>query len=214
MFFVGPRSQTLGRCSLWEITQSCVVESDTAGYYEPEMTWEVVVVAFKLGSSFFEDRKIKKKIGTDFGKQWVRTQYLGPQDTCFCRHVTLKQKDGGSTDYSLLLRMDAPRMVDKQNLRVKGTTGRPNCRVIKLKITHLQANWEKLDSRPCIALGKGRNTLCWALRDWSVAAPTNGAAVTMEEFLLSFPKIWGPVTFVTGVEKWGGGAIEADANPS
>jgi len=51
------------------------------------MTWEVVVVAFKLGSSFLKDRKIKerqKNTGTDFGKQGVRTQHLGPQDTCFC----------------------------------------------------------------------------------------------------------------------------------
>lgn len=43
------------------ITQSCVVESDTAVYYEPQTTWEVVVVAFKLGSSFLEDRNIERK---------------------------------------------------------------------------------------------------------------------------------------------------------
>jgi hypothetical protein len=102
------------------IIQSCAVESDTAVYYEPETTWEVVVVAFKLGSSFLEERKIKEKnIGTDFGKQGVRTQYLEPQDTCFCTHVTLKQKDGGSKDGSLLLRMGAQRTVDKENLEWK-----------------------------------------------------------------------------------------------
>jgi hypothetical protein len=94
-----------------------------------------------VDSSFLEDRKIKEKyIGTEFGKQGVRTQYLGPQDTCFCRHVTLKQKDGGSADYSMLFRMGARRMFDKEKLRVKGKPGRPNCHVIKLKITHLQAN--------------------------------------------------------------------------
>jgi hypothetical protein len=87
-------------------------------------------------------------------------------------------------------------------LRVKGKPGRPNCHVIKLKITHLQANWEKLDSRPCIPLGKERNTLCWALFGRFVAVERNGPAVTMEEFLLSFPKTWGPVPFVTGVAKW------------
>jgi len=43
------------------IIQSCAVQSDTAVYQEPEMTWEVVAVAFKLGSSFLKDRKIKEK---------------------------------------------------------------------------------------------------------------------------------------------------------
>ena len=134
------------------------------------MTWEVVVVAFKLGSSFLKDRKIKerqKNTGTDFGKQGVRTQHLGPQDTCFCSTSHWNRKMVGlQTTACLLLRMGARRMVDKEKLRVKGKPGRPNCHVMKLKVTYLPVSWEKLDSRPCVRLDKERNNcLRWRERN-------------------------------------------------
>jgi hypothetical protein len=102
-------------------------------------------------------------------------------------------------------------MADKENSRVKGNPGRPNCHVIKLKITHLQANREKVDSRPCIPLGRERNIL-FGSNCLICSSRKKRSTEPKEEFSVGFPKTLGSVPSVTGVAEWK--TIKPNENPS
>jgi hypothetical protein len=62
MHFVGPRSYTLRPLSIWKSFSRVLSNQIQQLITNQKLTWKVVVVAFKLGSSFIEEREIKKKI--------------------------------------------------------------------------------------------------------------------------------------------------------
>jgi len=100
------------------------------------MTWEVVVVAFKLDLSFLEDRKIKKK------KHWHwlwQEQGSNPASRA-AKHLLLQARHTETEKkrwwvYRLQSASQNGRATNGRQweMAVKGKPGRPNCDVTKLK---------------------------------------------------------------------------------